>query len=124
MKTGVLSLPQIKQSNPFLEKSRKVFAPKSHFKNHEALARCAELFSLTTFAFKQSLHLCSVSNLRIVLFFQLRTFKVGFSGPKTFRGFRETGLCVSCSLICLSHVELLWPTLYEPFFKPGKQQSS
>ena len=45
----------------------------------------------TGFAFKQRLHLYSVSNLRIFLVFQLRTFKVGFSGPKTFRGFRETG---------------------------------
>ena len=45
----------------------------------------------TGFAFKQGLHLCSVSNLRILLVFQLRSFKVGFSGPKTFRGFRETG---------------------------------
>ena len=45
----------------------------------------------TGFAFKQSLHLYSVSNLRIFLVFQLRTFKVGFSGPKCFRGFRETG---------------------------------
>ena len=43
------------------------------------------------FAFKQSLQLCNVSNVRIFLVFQLRTFKVGFSGPKTFRGFRETG---------------------------------
>ena len=45
----------------------------------------------TGFAFKQRSHLRSVSNLRIVLVFQLRTFKVGFSGPKTFRGFGETG---------------------------------
>ena len=45
----------------------------------------------TGFAFKQSLHLYSVSNLRIFLVFQLRTFKVGFSGPECFRGFRETG---------------------------------
>ena len=45
----------------------------------------------TGFAFKQSLHLCSVSNLKILMVFQLRTFKVGFSGPKPFRGFRETG---------------------------------
>ena len=45
----------------------------------------------TGFAFKQSLHLCSVSNLTIFLVFQLQTFKVGFSGPKPFRGFRETG---------------------------------
>ena len=45
----------------------------------------------TGFAFKQSLHLRSVSNLRILLVCQLRSFKVGFSGPKTFRGFRETG---------------------------------
>ena len=34
----------------------------------------------TGFAFKQSLHLCSVCNLRIFLVFQLRTFEVGFSG--------------------------------------------
>ena len=39
--------------------------------------------------FKQSLHLCNVSNLIIFLVFQLRTFKVGFSGPKTFRGFEK-----------------------------------
>ena len=45
----------------------------------------------TGFAFKQRLHLCSLSNLRIFLGFQLRTFKVRFSCPKTFRGFRETG---------------------------------
>ena len=43
--------------------------------------------------FKQSLHLCNVSNLRIFLVFQLRTFEVGFLGPKTFRGFREMGPC-------------------------------
>ena len=41
--------------------------------------------------FKQSLNLCNVSNLIIFLVFRLRSFKVGFSGPKTFRGFRETG---------------------------------
>ena len=46
---------------------------------------CTELFMSTYFAFKQNLHLCSVSNLRIFLVFQLRTFKVGFSGPKSFR---------------------------------------
>ena len=40
----------------------------------------------TGFAFKQRLHLCSVSNLSIVLVLQLQNFKVGFSGPKTFRG--------------------------------------
>ena len=34
----------------------------------------------TSFAFKQSLHLCSVSNLKILMAFQLRTFEVGFSG--------------------------------------------
>ena len=45
----------------------------------------------TGFAFKQSLHLCSVSNLRIFWFFSYGVFQVGFSGPKTFRGFRETG---------------------------------
>ena len=45
----------------------------------------------TGFAVIQSLHLCNVSNLRICFDFQLRTFKVGFSGPKTFRAFRETG---------------------------------
>ena len=39
----------------------------------------------TGFAFKRNFHLCSVSNLRIFLVFQLRTFKVGFSGPKTLR---------------------------------------
>ena len=31
-------------------------------------------------AFKLSLHLCNVSNLRFLLVFQLRTCKVGFSG--------------------------------------------
>ena len=49
-----------------------------------------ELFMSTGFTFNQSLHLRNVSNLRIVLAFQPRTFKVGFSGPKTFRGIRET----------------------------------
>ena len=34
------------------------------------------------YAFKQSLHICSVSILRIFLVFQLWTFKVGFSGPR------------------------------------------
>ena len=43
-----------------------------------------------SFVFKQRLQSCSVSNLRIFLVFQLRTFKVGFSDPKTFRDFRET----------------------------------
>ena len=45
----------------------------------------------TAFAFKQSLHLCSVSNLRTCLVLQLRNFKVRFSGPKTFRGFSRNG---------------------------------
>ena len=45
----------------------------------------------TDFVFKQRLHLCSVSNLKILMVFQRRTFKVGFSGPKTFRDFRQTG---------------------------------
>ena len=45
----------------------------------------------TSFAFKQSLHLCRVSNLRIFLVSQLRTFKVDFSGPKTFQDFRDRG---------------------------------
>ena len=49
------------------------------------------------FAFKQNLHLCSVSNLRIVLVFQLRIFKVGFSGP----GFRETGPWMVAISVCL-----------------------
>ena len=53
----------------------------------------------TGFAFKQSLHLHSVSNLRIFLVFQLRPFKVGFSGPKTFRGFRETGHWLALSSV-------------------------
>ena len=46
----------------------------------------------TGFAFKQSLHLCSVSDLRLVLVFRLRTFKVGVSGPKTdFPGLSRNG---------------------------------
>ena len=48
-------------------------------------------FHVNGFAFKQSLHFCSVSSPRIFLVFQLRTFKVGFSGPKTFRGFEKQG---------------------------------
>ena len=40
----------------------------------------------TSFSFMLSSHLCSVSNLRIFLVFQLRNSKVGFSGPKTFLG--------------------------------------
>ena len=45
----------------------------------------------TGFAFKQSLHLCSVLNLRIFLVFQLWTFKVGFLGPKTVLGLLTNG---------------------------------
>ena len=44
-----------------------------------------------------ALHLCCVSNLRILLVFQLRPFKLGFSGPKTFRSFRETGPRSPCT---------------------------
>ena len=49
----------------------------------------------TGFAFKQSLHLRSVSNLRIFLVFQPRTFKVGFSGSKTVPGLSRNGPLVS-----------------------------
>ena len=45
----------------------------------------------TGFAFTERLHLCTVSNLRIVLVFQLRNLKVDFSGTKTFRSFRGMG---------------------------------
>ena len=45
----------------------------------------------TGFAFKQSLHLCSILNLIIFVVFQLQTFKVGFLGPKTSQGFQEMG---------------------------------
>ena len=69
----------------------KVFGPEKPFQKPWSLL-CRELFMSTGFAFKQSLHLCSVSNVRIFLVFQLRTFKVGVSGPKTFLDFRETGL--------------------------------
>ena len=58
----------------FLESPRNVSGPKSHFKNHEAFYVQSFLMS-TGFAFKQRLHLCSVSNLRIFLVFQLRTFR-------------------------------------------------
>ena len=47
---------------------------------------CRVLFMSTGFAFKQSLYLCSISNLRIFWIFQLQAFKVGFSGLKTFLG--------------------------------------
>ena len=70
--------------------SRNVFAPEKRFQKPWRLL-CTEPIVSTGFAFKQTLYLCSVSNLRILLVFQLRTFKVVFSGPKTFRGFRETG---------------------------------
>ena len=40
----------------------------------------------TGFAFKQSLHLYSVLNLRIFLVFQLWTSKVGFLPPKNLSG--------------------------------------
>ena len=55
------------------------------------LERPGNLFISTGFATKQSLQLCSFSNLRIFLVFQLRTFKVGFSGPKTFPGRSRNG---------------------------------
>ena len=43
------------------------------------------------FAFKQSLHLCSVSNLGIFLVFQVLTLKVGFSGTKTIPALSRNG---------------------------------
>ena len=63
----------------------------------------------TGFAFKQSLHLCSVSNLRIFLVFQLRTFRVGFSGPKTFCGLLRNGPQLSkCRFPILFVKEFNW----------------
>ena len=79
-----------KKLGPVSRTSRKLFGPEKPFQKPWSLL-CIELFMSTGFAFKQSLHFCSVSNLRIVLVFQLRTFKVGFSGPKSFRNVRETG---------------------------------
>ena len=55
----------------------------------------------TGFAFKQSLHLCSVSNLRIFFVFQLRTFKVGFSGPKLCGAFEKQA--PGCCCLCLPY---------------------
>ena len=75
---------------PVSRTSRKRFGPEKPFQKPWSLL-CRELFMSTDFAFKESLHLCSVLNLRIFLVFQLRTFQIGFSGPKTFRVFRETG---------------------------------
>ena len=43
-------------------------------------------------AFKQSLHFMQrFESKNLFGFFQLRNFKVGFSGAKTFRGFRTMG---------------------------------
>ena len=64
----------------------------------------------TALLFEQSFPLCSVLNLRIFLVFQLRNFKVGFSGSNTFRGFRETGLCF-CSPNIRSFLEILFAKL-------------
>ena len=75
---------------PVSRTSRKRFGPEEPFQKPWSLL-CTELFMSTGFVFKQSLHLYSVSHLAIFLVFQLRTFKVGFSGPKPFRDFRETG---------------------------------
>ena len=75
---------------PVSRTSRKLFGPEKPFQKPRSLW-CTELFMSAGLEFTQSLNLCNVSNLRIFLVFQLRSFKVGFSGPKTFRGFRETG---------------------------------
>ena len=69
---------------------RKVFGLEEPFQKTRSFL-CTELIMSTGSAFKQSLHLCNVSHLRFFLVFQLRACKVGFSGPRTFLGFRETG---------------------------------
>ena len=97
---------------PFLESPEKFSGPKSQ------KPRCTELFMSTGFAFKQSLHLCNFSNLRIFLVFQLRTFKVGISGPKTFRGFRETGPRPSNHVPGLSLSFLFSPLMLLPILEP------
>ena len=55
----VLNNPGVR---PISAKSRKVFGPEKLFQKRW---RCTELFILTGFAFKQSLHLCNISNRRI-----------------------------------------------------------
>ena len=60
----------------------------------------------TGFAFKQSLHLRSVSNLRIFLVSQPRTFKVGFSGPKTVPGLSGNGPKVIGPLLSLFMINI------------------
>ena len=74
---------------PFLERPETFRTRKASSKTMKPFMYRA--FYFNRFCIKQSLHLCSLSNLRIFLVFQLRTFEVGFSGPKTFRDFRGTG---------------------------------
>ena len=76
-----ISYVLLKPRGPFHVSPGKFSRPKSHFKNHEAL-------NVQSFLFQHLLHLCNVSNSRFL--FQPRTLKVGYSGPKAFRGFRET----------------------------------
>ena len=90
---------------PFLKRP-KLFEPEKPFQKPRNLL-CKDLFMSTDFASKESLHLGNVSNLRIFLFFQLRTFKVGFSGPKTFRDFRETGLWSPHPMMASTHRVLI-----------------
>ena len=54
----------------------------------------------TGFVFEQRLHLCSVWNLRIILVFQLRIFKVGFSGARFSESFRaRKALYIKCFMV-------------------------
>ena len=81
------------------------------FRPRKAISKTTELFMSTGFAFKQSLHLCSFSNPRLFLVFQLRTFKDRFSGPKTFRNFRETSPLDQrrCYMLKQSNVTIVTP---------------
>ena len=59
---------------------------------------------------KQSLHSLSFSNRRIFLFYSYGLLKLAFSGPKTFRGFLETGPWSSLrDRRCLCRGSWRWP---------------
>ena len=79
----------IKPGARFLKVPETFWAQKAISKTMKPFLYRASFIS-TVFAFKQSLHLCSILNLRIFLAFQLGTFEAGFLGLKTFQDFRET----------------------------------
>ena len=73
----------------------------------------------TGFAFKQSLHLCNVSILRIFLVFQLRTFKVGFRARNISGAFEKRAPGVHAMLFTEQYFHVvqfvLWFELFSLF---------